>query len=151
MPHSYQRWQTFTSNGFQEFESEGVSLPTRVLWWCGSRNLHWHFVSAVVYDHGDISGGVSSSPKSESKVFALLSFFFCFWFLSDCCGSFSDTSFSNLLLYGFLEFRSEAMNWMNDMSWRTQFLAQVIYCYYPFLNLHRFVSLFNPRLEVNEW
>ena len=36
-------------------------------------------VSDVVYNHGDISGGVSSSPKSESKVFSSLSsFFVCF-------------------------------------------------------------------------
>ena len=38
-------------------------------------------MSDVVYNHSGISGGVSSSPKFESKVFSLLSsFFFAFRF-----------------------------------------------------------------------
>lgn len=85
-----------------------VSLPEIFSGFLCFWNFQWLFVSVVVYEYRDISGRVYSSPISESKVFAWL--FVCFWFPSDCCGSFTDTLFSNLLLYGFLGFTSEAMN-----------------------------------------
>lgn len=55
--------------------------------------------------------------------------FLCFWFFSDCCGSFADTSFSNLLLNGFLWFRSEAVNWMKLSWWNSESCCTRIRCH----------------------